>query len=224
MAIVINGSGTVTGISVGGLPDDIVDAGTLADDAVGLAQMAAGTDGNIITYDTSGNPAVVATGSSGQILTSAGAGAAPTMATLSAGKVLQVVSNMAVETGAHDNGDGSAYADVPDMTVTITPTATTSKILYMFNCSAHVYGSVQTFVQVLRDATQIAYAERWSGYNDNGNWTPYPVVVQGVDSPSTTSATTYKIQAKRTGGSYFRFHDHGAGSNHLSSIAIEIGV
>ena len=42
--------------------------------------MASGTDGNIITYDASGNPAVVATGSSGQILTSAGAGAAPTMA------------------------------------------------------------------------------------------------------------------------------------------------
>ena len=77
MAIVINGSGTVTGISVGGLPDGIVDAGTLADNAVGLAQMAGGTDGNIITYDTSGNPAVVATGSDGQILTSAGADAVP---------------------------------------------------------------------------------------------------------------------------------------------------
>ena len=80
MAIVINGSGTVTGISVGGLPDDIVDAGTLADDAVGLAQMAAGTDGNVITYDTSGNPAVVATGTSGHFLKSAGAGAVPTFA------------------------------------------------------------------------------------------------------------------------------------------------
>ena len=80
MAVVINGSGTVTGISVGGLPDDIVDSGTLADDAVGLAQMASGTDGNVITYDTSGNPAAVSTGSSGQVLTSAGAGAAPTMA------------------------------------------------------------------------------------------------------------------------------------------------
>ena len=80
MAIVINGSGTVTGISVGGLPDSIVDSGTLADNAVGLAQMASGTDGNVITYDASGNPAVVATGSSGQVLTSAGAGAAPTMA------------------------------------------------------------------------------------------------------------------------------------------------
>ena len=85
MAIVINGSGTVTGISVGGLPDDIVDAGTLADNAVGLAQMASGTDGNIITYDTSGNPAVVATGSAGQVLTSAGADAVPTMAAAASG-------------------------------------------------------------------------------------------------------------------------------------------
>ena len=34
MAIVINGSGTVTGISVGGLPDGTVDAGTLADNSV----------------------------------------------------------------------------------------------------------------------------------------------------------------------------------------------
>ncbi len=85
MAIVINGSGTVTGISVGGLPDDIVDAGTLADNAVGLAQMAGGTDGNIITYDTSGNPAVVATGSDGQILTSAGADAVPAFETAPGG-------------------------------------------------------------------------------------------------------------------------------------------
>ena len=80
MAIVINGSGTVTGISVGGLPDDIVDAGTLANDAVGLAQMAAGTDGNIITYDASGNPAVVASGTSGHFLKSQGADTVPVFA------------------------------------------------------------------------------------------------------------------------------------------------
>ena len=50
---------------------------TVADDAIGLGQMASGTDGNLITYDASGNPAHVATGSDGQVLTSAGAGAAP---------------------------------------------------------------------------------------------------------------------------------------------------
>ena len=59
----------------------------IADDAVTLAKMASGTDGNIISYDTSGNPVAVATGSSGQVLTSAGAGAVPTFATLSSGGV-----------------------------------------------------------------------------------------------------------------------------------------
>jgi hypothetical protein len=50
----------------------------LVDDAVTLAKMAAGTAGNVFTYDASGNPAVVATGTAGQRLTSNGAGAAPT--------------------------------------------------------------------------------------------------------------------------------------------------
>ena len=41
MAVVINGNGTVTGIAVGGLPDGIVDNGTMADDAVAIADLAA---------------------------------------------------------------------------------------------------------------------------------------------------------------------------------------
>ena len=57
--------------------DAVVEA-SIADNAVTLAKMASGTDGNLITYDASGNPAHVATGSSGQVLTSNGAGAAPT--------------------------------------------------------------------------------------------------------------------------------------------------
>ena len=39
MAVVINGSGTVTGISVGGLPDGIVDSGTLATNSVDSAEL-----------------------------------------------------------------------------------------------------------------------------------------------------------------------------------------
>ena len=42
MAIAINGSGTVTGISVGGLPDGIVDTDMLAANAVATAKIAAG--------------------------------------------------------------------------------------------------------------------------------------------------------------------------------------
>ena len=53
----------------------------LANDAVTLAKMAPGTDGNIISYDASGNPVAVATGNDGQVLTSAGAGAPPVFET-----------------------------------------------------------------------------------------------------------------------------------------------
>ena len=41
MTITINGNGTVTGVSVGGLPDGIVDAGTLASNSVEAAKIAA---------------------------------------------------------------------------------------------------------------------------------------------------------------------------------------
>jgi|15BtaG_2_1085339.scaffolds.fasta_scaffold18295_4 hypothetical protein len=46
MAVVINGNGTVTGLAVGGLPDGIVDAGTLATDSVDSAEL---IDGSIDT-------------------------------------------------------------------------------------------------------------------------------------------------------------------------------
>jgi len=64
-------SGVLTNAT--GLPE----AGLL-DNAVTLAKMAGGTDGNLITYDASGDPAAVATGTAAQVLTSNGVGAAPT--------------------------------------------------------------------------------------------------------------------------------------------------
>ena len=65
-------------------PAGSVGTSQLEDDAVTLAKMAPGTDGNIISYDASGNPVAVATGTAGQVLTSAGAGAPPTFAAVSA--------------------------------------------------------------------------------------------------------------------------------------------
>ena len=46
MAIVINGSGTVTGLAVGGLPDGTVDAGTLATNSVDSAELIDGAVDN----------------------------------------------------------------------------------------------------------------------------------------------------------------------------------
>ena len=57
--------------------DGSIDTAHIADDQITLAKMASGTDGNIISYDASGNPVAIATGNDGQVLTSAGAGQPP---------------------------------------------------------------------------------------------------------------------------------------------------
>ena len=49
----------------------------IGDNAVTLAKMAGGTDGQIITYDASGDPVAVGPGTDGQVLTSTGAGSPP---------------------------------------------------------------------------------------------------------------------------------------------------
>ena len=76
----------------------------IQDDAITLAKMAPGTDGNLITYDTSGNPAAVATGSAGQVLTSAGAGAVPTFQTPTVGDITAVTAGTGM-TGGGTDGD-----------------------------------------------------------------------------------------------------------------------
>tara|TARA_S200000501_G_scaffold118167_1_gene110906 strand:+ start:73 stop:846 length:774 start_codon:yes stop_codon:yes gene_type:complete len=63
----------------------LVGTANIDDDAITLAKMAAGTDGNLITYDASGNPAAVAAGTSGHYLKSQGAGSVPVFAEVATG-------------------------------------------------------------------------------------------------------------------------------------------
>ena len=62
-------------------------AGTVSDNAITLAKMAAGTDGNLISYDTNGDPVAVATGTATHVLTRNGAGAAPTFQAPAGGSI-----------------------------------------------------------------------------------------------------------------------------------------
>jgi len=57
--------------------DGSIDTAHIADNQITLAKLAGGTDGNIISYDASGDPVAIATGSDGQVLTSTGAGSPP---------------------------------------------------------------------------------------------------------------------------------------------------
>ena len=84
--------------------DSNVTTAKVADNAITLAKMASGTDGNIISYDASGNPVAIATGSSGQVLTSAGAGAQPSFQTPTVGDITSVVAGTGL-TGGGTSGD-----------------------------------------------------------------------------------------------------------------------
>jgi len=106
-----------------------------ADNSVTLARMASGTDGNIISYDASGNPVAVATGNDGQVLTSTGAGSPPAFENAAA-------------------GGGGAWTFLSLVTAT---TATTVDIETTFDDTYHayvvvasnVYGTSGTIVECL---------------------------------------------------------------------------
>ena len=73
--VVISGDISINTSGVAAIGSGVIVEADIADNAVTLAKMAGGTDGNIISFDASGNPVAVATGDDGQVLTSSGAGA-----------------------------------------------------------------------------------------------------------------------------------------------------
>ena len=174
MAIVINGSGTVTGISVGGLPDDIVDSGTLADDAVDSAQLTAGSvDTAHIAAD--------------QI----------TRAILPAGTPIQVVQTV-FEGGINTT---SATLAATGLSCTITPTASSSKILVTVTgggccCNGDDVGALNSIYRSINSATAATIAESGTEMQVNyasmgGTYMITPVIMQKLDSPSTALSTEY---------------------------------
>ena len=93
------------------LADDAVGAEHIADNAVGLAALASGTDGNIISYDASGNPVAISTGNSGQLLQSAGAGQPPAFATVAGFDVTSITGATALAAQPNPDDDEFVISD-----------------------------------------------------------------------------------------------------------------
>ena len=104
-------------LSTSDLNDDIITQAKMADDAIALAELKAGTDGEIISWDASGNPVAIGAGTSGHFLKSAGAGAQPVFAAAGGGKVLQVVSTNKVDTFSEATDGGDVGSLVTGLTV-----------------------------------------------------------------------------------------------------------
>jgi hypothetical protein len=193
--------------------DGTVATAKIADDAVTLAKMAPGTDGNIISYDASGNPVAVATGSSGQVLTSGGAGAAPSFAAAAAGgKILQIQS---VFGGAAATSTTGSTWIVCGSTRTITMSSTSNKILIMA-CGNLYIGAGGTFPQLnfsvrrtisggattsnVTDLAAFYYDARSTGTGRGQEQTPGTTL--GLDAPNSTDELTYQCEFKITGTGY----------------------
>jgi len=122
------------------------------------------------------------------------------------GHVVQVVTNTySTETVS----TSSSYADT-GITATITPTSTSSKILVLCNlCSSGVLNTSSAdangFYKLLRGSTDLMEArQRAYDYGNSGLIIFGQHLTSWLDSPSTTSATTYKLQQKITAGSSIR--------------------
>jgi hypothetical protein len=137
-----------------------------------------------------------------------------TVTGLSAGKVLQVVQTVKSDTFSTTS---TTYVDVTGLSATITPSSTSNKIVASVTIIP-TNSSTAFFFKLFRDAVEIGSGDAASGKepcftsgvsggssNGGGYYGLQQRSIEYLDSPSTTSATTYKIQCKtynNTGTTY----------------------
>ena len=125
------------------------------------------------------------------------------------GKILQVVSS--TKTDAFSSSSTS-YADVTGMSATITPSSSSNKVYVMVHVNSSANIRYAAF-RLVRDTTPIAVGTVTGSQDDatftigsNPDNTSDSFVLRNqsmaiLDTPSTTSATTYKLQGRITYGS-----------------------
>ena len=115
------------------------------------------------------------------------------------GHVLQVVSATKTDTFAMSS---STFTDIPSLSATITPSSTSSKIYVSVTMlTGQATASTATHFRLVRDSTAIGIGDAAgsririssSTYAANNNES-MPTAITFLDSPSTTSASTYKVQ------------------------------
>jgi len=181
---VFNNAGAAIAKTIVDAKGDLI-VGTAADTVARLASSA--SDGNVLTVDTS-----TATG----LKWAAPAGG---------GKVLQVVST---SFGTSTSTTSTTYTDATDATLSITPSLSTSKVLFIGSINgeherAGDFGALD--LRIVRGSTAVWTCEAFIFKNLGSNTQNFGFSVNStalyLDSPATTSATTYKIQFKQGIGS-----------------------
>ncbi len=112
------------------------------------------------------------------------------------GGILQVKQTVKTDTFTTTS---SSFSDVTGLTVSITPSSTSNKIIVLVNGMGSTDGSGRAHLRLRRGSTDILLGDAASNRNrvttelssgaDAGNWT-----VVYLDSPNTTSSVTYGVQ------------------------------
>jgi hypothetical protein len=160
------------------------------------------TKGDLYTYSTT--DARLAVGTNGHVLTadSTAATGIKWAAAAGGGKILQVVSATKSDTSTITS---TTFADISGLSVSITPTATTSKILVFWNTNIASAGNASgLLIRMMRNSTAIGVGDSAGSrplasggfyIGDAGAANNFAAVGGNfLDSPATTSATTYKLQ------------------------------
>jgi hypothetical protein len=143
-------------------------------------------------------------------------------AALPTGSVLQVVQ---ASSTANTTTTSTSYVTT-NIAVSITPTSATSKVLVLHQGMINTQGSSYwCFYTLYRGGTNL-YASGSQGaaggiYINNGNDNHSPSSIVCLDSPATTSSTTYTIYVKSNNGASVRYNS----DNWLVNIvALEIAA
>ena len=122
------------------------------------------------------------------------------------GGIIQMVQD---EVTCFFQTSSSSYVDT-GLSASITPTSSSNKILV--NMALGVYGgatdTLRVNAQVLRGSTQVWYT-RDLYFRSGSAFKGVQSAIQFIDSPATTSSTTYKLQVKCesvSGGSTFELY------------------
>ena len=129
----------------------------------------------------------------------------------SSGGIIQVVHS---NTSTHTYDTSTSYIDITGVTATITPTRSDSKVLIQCTLAVSKENNHTFLGRIVRNGSVITgsggVAESGHGNQIDGVWwairnTQYSAnahTVSYLDSPSSTSAVTYKAQGKTTSASY----------------------
>ena len=119
-----------------------------------------------------------------------------------AGNIIQVVST--TKTDTFSSSTTNLMVDITGLSATITPSATSSKILILYD--TQMSGTELFFIQLVRGSTNVKIGDSDSsnriectvgGFKQEENADKVaPVSGSFLDSPNTTSAVTYKMQGR----------------------------